>query len=326
LASAELTYREAIRYALRDAMRADGRVLLLGEDIGAAGGPFKVTDGLFAEFGADRVMDTPIAETGFVGAAVGLALAGYRPVAELMFADFAAVAWDQIVNQAAKYRYLSAGQMPLPLVIRCGGGAGARFAAQHSQTTESWYLSVPGLKVVAPSNPQDAYALLRAAIDDPDPVVYIEHKLLYPAKGPFQPDGDRVRIGSARVARAGRDVTLVATLAMVPRALSAAEHLAADGVDAEVIDLRSLAPLDLPAVVESVRRTGRLVTIEEQSVSGGWGGNLVAEVVARAFDDLDAPPARLGLPEAPVPFSPVLEDAALPSPERIAEVARRMVG
>jgi len=325
LASAEITYREAIRLGLRDAMRADPAVVLLGEDIGVAGGPFKVTEGLVSEFGADRVMDTPISETGFVGAAIGLALAGYRPVAELMFADFAAVAWDQIVNQAAKYRYLSAGQMSLPMVIRCGGGAGARFAAQHSQTTESWYLSVPGLKVVVPATPQDAYDLLRAAVEDPDPVVYIEHKALYASTGPCDVCRRTATIGAADIVRPGRDVTVVATLAMVPRTLAAATSLASTGIEVEVIDLRSLAPLDLAAVVGSVRRTGRLVTVEEQPVSGGWGGNLAAAVASEAFDALDAPPMRLGLPEAPMPFSPILEDAAVPSPERIAEAIRDLV-
>jgi pyruvate dehydrogenase E1 component beta subunit len=319
------TYREAIRLAMRDSLRADENVVLLGEDIGAAGGVFKVTDGLFAEFGSSRVMDTPISETGFVGAAIGLALAGFRPVVELMFADFAAVAWDQLANQAAKYLFLSAGQMRVPMVIRCAGGGGGRFGAQHSQTTESWYLGIPGLKAVVPSNPQDAYGLLVSAIADDGPVIFLEHRALYTREGAFDPHGTGVPLGTAAIARPGRDVTIVASLAMVPRALSAAQVLAADDIDAEVVDLRSLVPLDMDTVVASVRRTTRLVTVEEQPLRGGWSSDVVAEVVTRAFDSLDAPPVRVGLPDAPLAFSPTLEDAAIPSEGRIAEAVRRVM-
>jgi pyruvate dehydrogenase E1 component beta subunit len=319
------TYREAIRLAMRDSLRADENVVLLGEDIGAAGGVFKVTDGLFAEFGSSRVMDTPISETGFVGAAIGLALAGFRPVVELMFADFAAVAWDQLANQAAKYLFLSAGQMRVPMVVRCAGGGGGRFGAQHSQTTESWYLGIPGLKAVVPSNPQDAYGLLVSAIADDGPVIFLEHRALYTREGAFDPHGTGVPLGTAAIARPGRDVTIVASLAMVPRALSAAQVLAADDIDAEVVDLRSLVPLDMDTVVASVRRTTRLVTVEEQPLRGGWSSDVVAEVVTRAFDSLDAPPVRVGLPDAPLAFSPTLEDAAIPSEGRIAEAVRRVM-
>jgi pyruvate dehydrogenase E1 component beta subunit len=319
------TYREAIRLAMRDSLRADENVVLLGEDIGAAGGVFKVTDGLFAEFGSSRVMDTPISETGFVGAAIGLALAGFRPVVELMFADFAAVAWDQLANQAAKYLFLSAGQMRVPMVVRCAGGGGGRFGAQHSQTTESWYLGIPGLKAVVPSNPQDAYGLLVSAIADDGPVIFLEHRALYTREGAFDPHGTGVPLGTAAIARPGRDVTIVASLAMVPRALSAAQVLAADDIDAEVVDLRSLVPLDMDTVVASVRRTTRLVTVEEQPLRGGWSSDVVAEVVTRAFDSLDAPPVRVGLPDAPLAFSPTLEDAAIPSEGRIAEAVRRLM-
>lgn len=320
-----ISYRDAIRSALRTAMRADDRVILLGEDIATAGGVFKVTEGLLAEFGPQRVMDTPISETAFVGAAIGLALRGFRPVVELMFADFAAVAWDQIVNQAAKYRYMSAGQMSVPLVIRACGGAGGRFAAQHSQTTESWFTPFPGVKVVAPSDPADAYALILAAIAEDDPVVVIEHKALYTREGDAPQPDQRVRIPSARLLREGADVTIVASLAMVARALEAADALRVDGLSAEIIDLRCIWPMDIESVVRSVERTGRLVTVEEQSVAGGWGGHLVAEVTAAALDRLLAPPARLGLPAAPIPFSPVLEDAVLPSVEQIASAARSCV-
>ncbi len=311
------TYRDAIRAALRDSMCEDERVILLGEDIGAAGGVFKVTEGLLAEFGPDRVMDTPISETGFVGAAIGMALVGFRPVVELMFADFAAVTLDQIVNQAAKYRFLSAGQMHVPLVIRSCGGAGGRFGAQHSQTTESWFSSTPGLKVVVLSNPQDAYALTRAAINDDDPVIIIEHKALYTTEGQLDTTAS-ARLGRARVARKGTDVTVVASLAMVPRAIRAADVVASEGVSTEVIDLRSVMPLDVDLLAESVARTGRLITVEEQPVSGGWGSHVIAAVTGQCFDRLTSPPLRLGTPDAPVAFSPVLEDAAAPSVEQIA--------
>ena len=320
----ELTYRDGIRTALASAMREDSRVVLLGEDVGEAGGVFKATEGLFAEFGPQRVIDTPISETGFIGAAIGMALRGLRPVAELMFADFAAVAWDQIVNQAAKYRYLSAGQMPVPLVIRVCGGAGGRFGAQHSQTTESWYLPIPGLKVVAPSTSTDAYHLVRAAIADDDPVVVIEHKALYTVSSEFDP-GPSLPLSAARVARPGTDATIVASLAMVTRALRAAEALERDGVEVEVIDLRSVVPIDLRTIASSVARTGRLLTVEEQNVSGGWGAQVIAGVLPECFDRLEAPPKRLGLGEAPIAFSPVLEDAALPTADRISAAVKDLI-
>lgn len=319
-----MTYRDSIKAALRDSMRADERVILMGEDIGAAGGVFKVTEGLLSEFGPSRVVDTPISETGFVGAAIGMALAGYRPVVELMFADFAAVTWDQIVNQAAKYRYLSAGQMNVPLVIRSCGGAGGRFAAQHSQTTESWYSSTIGIKVVVPSTPQDAYDLTRAAIDDDDPVVVIEHKSLYMSKGEVDSGATRL-LSSARVVRDGTDVTVVASLAMVPRAVLAAERIALESISVEVVDLRSVVPIDISLIADSVARTGRLITAEEQPRNGGWGSHLIASVLDRCFDRLISPPVRLGTPDAPIGFSPVLEDAALPSVERIADTVRAAV-
>jgi pyruvate dehydrogenase E1 component beta subunit len=306
-------------------MREDERVILLGEDIGASGGVFKVTEGLVDEFGVGRVTDTPISETGFLGAAIGLALTGYRPVVELMFADFAAVAWDQIVNQAAKYRYLSAGQMHVPMVIRSCGGAGGRFAAQHSQTTESWFAPIPGLKVVAPSNPQDAYLLTLAAIRDDDPVVVIEHKMLYLTEGELETDRPVPAIGSAGVVRPGEHVTVVASLAMVPRALEAATLVMEEGISVEVIDLRSVLPLDVATVAASVARTGRLITVEEQPVNGGWGSHLIAAVLDGTFDRLVAPPTRLGTPQAPIAFSPALEDAAIPSSQAIAAAARASV-
>ncbi|MGI8826449.1 MAG: alpha-ketoacid dehydrogenase subunit beta [Chloroflexota bacterium] len=321
-----VTYREAINRALRDAMEADENVVLLGEDIAAAGGSFKITEGLFDIFGPDRVTDTPISETGFVGAAIGMALVGFRPVVEMMFSDFAAVAFDQIVNEAPKYFFMSAGQMNVPLVIRCTGGGGLRFGSQHSATTESWYLTTPGLKVVAPSTPQDAYGMMLSAISDPNPVVYLEHKKLLGNTGPLDTSEGPIPFGKARVLRAGEDVTLVASLAMVPVALEAAGGLASDGIEAEVIDMRSLLPFDPDTIVESVQRTSHLVTVEEQTVHGGWGSSVAAEVVERAFDYLDHPPVRIGTPSAPIAFSPVLEDASIPSAERVHEAVRTVLG
>ncbi len=321
-----VSYREAINRALRDAMQADDNVILLGEDIAAAGGSFKITEGLLETFGPERVMDTPISETGFVGASIGMALAGFRPVAEMMFSDFAAVAFDQIVNEAPKYFFMSAGQMNVPMVLRCTGGGGLRFGSQHSATTESWYLTVPGLKVVAAATPQDAYGLMLSAIADPNPVVYLEHKKLLGTTGPLDTSQGPTPIGKARILRPGEDVTLVASLAMVPVALEAADRLAADGIEAEVIDIRSLLPFDAETIVASVRRTNRLVTIEEQPVYGGWGSSVVAEVVNQAFEDLDAPPQRVGTPAAPIAFSSVLEDAAIPSVERVLEAVRTVRG
>ena len=312
----QTTYREAIRQALRDLLLQDPKVILLGEDIAAAGGPFKVTEGLVEEFG-DRVMDTPISETGFMGASIGMALAGFKPIPELMFADFAAVAYDQIVNEAAKYLYLSAGQMPVPMVVRTVGGAGLGFASQHSQTTESWYFNIPGLKVVVPSNPQDAYGLMLSSVADPNPVIYIEHKKLYTSKGLLDTSKGAVPLGLAAIARPGRDLTVVASLAMVGEALSAAEILAARGIELEVIDVRSLVPLDLATILESVAKTSRLLVVEEQPVAGGWGGHVVASVCEHALDTLDLPPVRMGTAAAPIPFSSHLETLAVPRAESI---------
>jgi pyruvate dehydrogenase E1 component beta subunit len=324
--ASEVTYREAIGRALSDSMAADRRVVLLGEDVGKAGGVFKVTAGLYEKFGPEQVLDTPISETGFLGAAVGMALVGFRPIVELMFADFAGVAFDQIVNQAAKYRYLSAGQMGVSLVVRGVGGAGLGFASQHSQTTESWFLSVPGLKVVVPATPQDAYSLLRTAVDDPDPVIYLEHKALYVTKGPLDVNLPPLPIGVADVVRSGTDCTIVASLAMVREALTAGAHLANDGIEIEVINVRTLAPLDIDTIVRSVERTSRLLVVEEEVGSGGWAGNVVARVCSQAIEFFDGAPAILGTAEAPIPFSQPLERLAVPSAATIADKVRQMVG
>lgn len=299
-------------------MAADPTVLVLGEDVGAPGGPFKTTEGLLDRFGPNRVFDTPIAENGFIGVAIGLAVTGFRPVVEIMFADFLAVAMDAVVNEAAKYRFMSGGKFAVPLTIRAIGGGTGRFGAQHSQTAESWFTGIPGLKVVAVSSPADAYGLIRTAIRDPNPVLVFEHKGLYVRKGPVQIGEDGlIPIGSARVRREGTHATAVATLLMVERALAAAQNLAADGIDLEVIDLRSLAPLDLETVRRSVEKTGRLVTVEEQPTNQGWGNTVIASLV-EAGVAFRRPPRRIGLPDIPLPYSPVLEDAILPSADRIA--------
>ncbi len=326
MAVQEITYREAIVAALTEEMRRDPKTLIMGEDIGPSGGPFKTCQGLYEEFGAARVRDTPIAETGFVGAALGLALTGYRPIAEIMFSDFLGVCFDQIVNGIAKHRFMSGAQSTVPLVIRAIGGGGLRFGAQHSQTGESWVLSVPGLKIVCPSSPAEAYGMLKSAIRDDNPVLIFEHKGLLSSKGEVETGAERLLpLTGSRVLRPGTDATIVASLAMVPRALGAADLLQADGIAAEVIDIRALRPMDTSAIAESVRKTSILVTVEEQTQVGGWGAEVVAQVTQQAFDYLDAPPARVTLPEYPLPFSPPLEDAALPTPESIAAAVKALV-
>jgi acetoin:2,6-dichlorophenolindophenol oxidoreductase subunit beta len=281
-----VTYREAISRAMGDEMRIDPRVLILGEDIGESEGPMKTTMGLHREFGEARVRDTPIAEQAFVGAALGLAVTGYRPIVEIMFADFLGVCFDQIVNGIAKHRFMSGGRMQVPLVIRAIGGGGLRFGPQHSATCESWMLNIPGLRIVAPSSPQEAYGMIRAAVRDPDPVLILEHKALLGTKGPvvFGEPGVR-NLDLPLVMRNGDSVTIVASLAMVPRALEAAERLAALGISAEIIDIRVLRPFSAAPIVASVRKTSRLLTVEEQGVHGGWGSSVVAAIVEQACDE-----------------------------------------
>jgi acetoin:2,6-dichlorophenolindophenol oxidoreductase subunit beta len=322
----QLTYREAIVMALQEEMRRDSRTLIMGEDIGPSGGPFKTCQGLYEEFGAQRVRDTPIAETGFVGAALGLALAGFRPIVEIMFADFLGVCFDQIVNGIAKHRFMSGGQVAVPLVIRAIGGAGQRFGPQHSTTAESWFLSVPGLTIACPSTPAEAYGMLKTAIRADNPVLLLEHKGLLASKGSVTVGEDEMApLDGARVVRRGKDVTIVASLAMVSRALAAAQLLSAEGIEAEVIDLRVLRTMNLHCVFESIRTTNLLVTVEEQARLGGWGAEVVAQVAHEVFDYLDAPPERICLPEYPVPYSPPLEDGVIPSAERIAAAVRALL-
>jgi pyruvate dehydrogenase E1 component beta subunit len=321
---AELTYRAAVAAAIAQEMERDSSVVFVGEDIGAAGGVFKLTEGLFERFGPDRVRDTPISEQAFVGAVMGAAMTGLRPIGELMFSDFFAVTWDMVVNQIAKTRYMTDGQVSLPLVLRTANGGGLRFGAQHSQSIENWAMAIPGLKVVAPSTPADVLGLLAASIRDPDPVIFCEHKALFATKGEV-PDGEHVEpLGKAKIVRAGKDVTIVALAAMVPKAIEAADRLAAEqGIEAEVIDLRSLVPLDVSTILASVEKTARLFTVEENPRLCGWGAEIASIVVDEGFYSLDAPIVRITTPHIPLPAAAALEDLAIPSVDRIVETVKR---
>ncbi|SEC19545.1 pyruvate dehydrogenase E1 component beta subunit [Rhizobiales bacterium GAS191] len=323
----ELSYAQAIQEAMAIAMEADERVFLMGEDIGVYGGAFQVTGDLVHRFGSDRVMDTPISELGAAGVAVGAALTGMRPIFEFQFSDFATLAMEQIVNQAAKIRFMLGGEVSVPLVMRFPSGSGTGAAAQHSQSLEAWFAHVPGLKVLQPSTPHDAKGCLLAAIADPDPVMIFEHKLLYKMKGEVPEGHYTVPIGKAEIRRAGRDVTIVATSIMVHRSLEAAEELAQEGIEAEVIDLRSLRPIDTATLVESVKRTHRLVCVYEGVKTLGIGAEVSAAIAeSEAFDFLDAPILRLGGAECPIPYNPELEKAAVPQTPVIAAAVRRLVG
>jgi pyruvate dehydrogenase E1 component beta subunit len=315
---AQLSYREAVAAGIAQEMRRDDTVVFIGEDVAAAGGVFKTTEGLQAEFGPIRVRDTPIAEQAIIGATMGAAMTGLRPIAEIMFSDFFAVCWDLVVNQIAKTRFMSDGQCSFPLVIRCANGGGARFGAQHSQSVENWAMAVPGLKVVAPSTAADVKGLLAAAIRDPDPVLFFEQKSLYGTKGDV-PEGEHVEpLGKAKVLREGGDVTIVALAAMVPRAMKAAESLASEhNISATVIDLRSLVPLDTTTMFESISKTGRLVTVEENPRLCGWGAEVSSLVAEELFWDLEGPIVRVTTPHVPLPSADALEDAVMPSAERI---------
>jgi len=323
---AELTYRDAVAAAIAQEMARDETVVFLGEDVGAAGGVFKATVGLLERFGHERVVDTPISEQAILGAAMGAAMTGLRPIAEIMFSDFFAVCWDLVANEIAKARYMTNGQVGLPLVIRSGNGGGSRFGAQHSQSVENWAMAVPGLKVVAPSTPRDVVGLLAAAVRDPDPVLFFEQKSLYATKGEVE-DGEIVdRLGTASTRRVGGDVTVVALAAMVPRALAAAEALAGEGISAEVIDLRSLVPLDVSSVASSVSKTGHLVTVEENPRLCGWGAEVASIVAEECLFDLDGPIVRVTTPHVPLPAADALEDAAMPSAARVVAGVHRAIG
>jgi acetoin:2,6-dichlorophenolindophenol oxidoreductase subunit beta len=321
----ELTYREAINAALDDEMAADDSVVLIGEDVGADGGVFKTNAGLLEKYGDRRVRTTPICENGFVGVALGMSLLGVRPVVEIMFSDFLPTAGDAIVNQLPKYRFMSGGQFAVPVTIRSISGGTGRFGTQHSATGESWFMALPGLRVVTASSPDAAYELLRAAIRDNNPVLFHEHKGLYARKGLVR-RGAVAALGRADVLREGSDVTIVATLLMVERSLKAADALAGEGIEAEVIDLRWLRPLDLPTVRSSVEKTGRLVIAEEQVHVAGWGASVISELTQGGIS-WASPPRTVSLPyDLPIPYSPPLEDAIIPSAERIADVARVALG
>jgi pyruvate dehydrogenase E1 component beta subunit len=323
---AELTYRDAVAAGIAQEMERDSSIVCLGEDIAAAGGVFKATVGLLEKFGPLRVRDTPIAEQAILGAAMGAAMTGLRPIAEIMFSDFLAVCWDLVANEIAKTRYMTNGQISLPLVIRTGNGGGSRFGAQHSQSVENWAMAIPGLKVVAPSTPADVKGLLAAAIRDPDPVVFFEHKALYATKGEV-PDGVHVdTLGTAAIRREGSDLTIAALGLMVPRALEAAERLQSEhGISATVIDVRSLVPLDTQAIFSAVSRTGRFYTVEENPRLCGWGAEISSLVAEELFWDLDAPITRITTPHVPLPAADRLEDLTIPSVARIIETVLKTI-
>jgi pyruvate/2-oxoglutarate/acetoin dehydrogenase E1 component len=317
-----LQYRQALNEALHEEMGRDPTICVLGEDIGSYGSPFKITEGLYERFGEKRVRDTPISEAGFCGLAVGAAMTGLRPVVEVLYVDFLALAMDQVVNQAAKARYMFGGKARVPLVIRTQGGGGRGNAAQHSQSLEMWFVHIPGLIVVQPSTPYDAKGLLKSAIRDDNPVVFLEHKLLYNTTGPVPDEEYLVPIGVADVKRAGDDVTIVATSRMVLFALDAAEGLAQQGIEAEVIDPRTLKPLDIETIVRSVRKTGRLVVVSEGHLTGGFTAEVAARVQREAFDWLDAPIMQVATDDVPLPYAGPLELAALPAVEDIVDAVQ----
>ncbi len=324
-AGREISYAEAIAEALRTEMRLDSRVFVMGEDVGRFGGLFGGTKGLLEEFGPERVRDTPISEAALIGAGVGAAITGMRPMVEIQFVDFTACAMDQIVNQAAKIRFMLGGKAEVPLVIRTPYGTGLKLASQHSQSLEAWFAHVPGLLVAIPSTPSDAKGLLVTALRDPNPIIFLEHKLLYPSRGPVPEEQFTIPFGRADVKRSGNDVTIVATGLMVQRSLEAANALAADGIDAEVVDPRTLVPLDKAAVIASVKKTGRLVVVHEAVKRGGFGGEIASLIAEEAFDYLDAPIKRVAGKNVPIAFNETLEKKAVPAADDIAAAARSLI-
>lgn len=322
----ELSYAEAVREALAQAMEADSRVFLFGEDVGVYGGAFGVSGDLVHRFGAERVIDTPISELGIAGAAVGAAITGMRPVVEIQFSDFVTLAMEQLVNQAAKIRFMFGGKASVPMVVRLPGGSGTGAAAQHSQSLEAWFAHVPGLKVLQPSTPHDAKGMLLAAIDDPNPVMIFEHKLLYKTKGHVPAEPYRVPIGKAAIRREGTDITIVGSSIMALKAQAAAARLADEGISAEVIDLRSIRPIDFTTIAESVRKTHRLMVVYEGVKTMGIGAEISAMIAeSEVFDFLDAPIVRLGGVDAPIPYNPVLEKAAVPQEDDIFTAALNLL-
>jgi pyruvate/2-oxoglutarate/acetoin dehydrogenase E1 component len=322
----EITYREALREGLREEMQRDEGVFLLGEDIAEFGGSYKVTQGLFEEFGPDRVRNTPISEAAIAGASLGAALLGMRPVAEYMYIDFSLLALDQIVNQIAKVRYMFGGKAKAALVIRTQGGAGRSSGPHHAQSLEAWFCHIPGLKVVMPSTPYDVKGLIKASIRDDDPIIFIEHKLLYNEKGSVPDEEYLIPIGRADIKREGIDVTIVATSLMVTKTLNAAERLARDGIEAEVLDPMTLVPLDEESILQSVRKTGRLVIVHEACRRAGYGAEIAAIVAEKALYDLDAPIKRVAAFNTPIPFAPKLEDFVIPDEQAIINGVRELLG
>ena len=319
-------YRSALRRALAEGMAADERVVILGEEVGRYGGAYAVTKGLYEHFGEMRVRDTPISEAAIVGAAIGAAMTGLRPVAELMYVDFVGLAMDQIANQAAKIRYMFGGQVGVPMVLRTQGGTGRSAGAQHSQSLEAWFLHLPGVRVFVPATVTDAYVLLKAAMQSDDPVVFLEHKSLYTQKGTLDAAELSLPLGKAAIRRRGDDVTLISYSRMLQRSLEAAETLAQQGINAEVIDLRTLNPLDTETLAQSVSRTGRAVIITEDTLTGGVGAEIAARLKSEAFDFLEAPIARVSGEDIPIPVSPNLEAASVPTVESIVQATRVVVG
>ena len=320
----QITYREAIRKGLEEALETDDRVFMMGEDIGAYGGSYAVTKGFMEKYGEERIKDTPISESAIVGAGIGSAIAGLRPIVEIMTINFSLLAMDQIINIGAKIRYMSGGQVSVPLVIRTVSGGGNMLAATHSQSFEAWYARVPGLKVVTPATPYDALGLFRSSMADPNLTLFVEHSLLYGNRGEVPEEKYSVPIGQADVKRQGKDVTIVAYLRMVPVALQAAEALAKEGIEAEVVDLRSLLPLDSDTVVQSVEKTHKAVVVEETWEFGGFAGEIVAILNERAFDSLDGPVLRLGGANVPMPYSRPLEQLAIPNAEAVVKKVKEL--
>ena len=320
------TYREAVRTALHEALVRDPRVFLMGEDVGRYGGSYAVSKGLLAEFGPERIRDTPLSESTFVGAGIGAALGGMRPIVEVMTVNFSLLALDQIVNNAATIRHMSGGQFSIPLVIRMATGAGRQLAAQHAHSLEGWYAHIPGIRIVAPATVEDARGMLWTALEDPDPVLIFEHQTLYNMEGSLDDAAGPVDIDHAAIRRTGKDVSLITYGGTLGKTLQAAETLARDGINAEVIDLRTLRPLDLPTIVASVKRTHRAVVVDEGWKSGSLSAEIVARLVEQAFYELDAPPARVCSAEVPIPYPKHLEDAALPQSPAIVAAAREVVG
>jgi len=322
-----ITYKEALREAIMEKMREDANVFMMGEDIGVYGGAFGLSLGMLNEFGPERILDTPMSEASFVGVGVGAAIMGMRPIVEIMFSDFITFGADQIINQAAKFRFMTGGQLKIPLVVRAPQGSGTGAAAQHSQNIEAWLLNIPGLKIVAPSNTYDAKGLLKSSIEDNNPIIFLEHKLLYSTKGEVPEEDYRVPIEKSKVVRSGKDATIVATSIMVKRSLEAAETLGKEGIQVEIIDLRTLKPLDINPIVESVKKTHRLLVVYEGCTTGGIGGEVISRIgESEAFLYLDAPLFRLGGLDVPIPYNLNLERKTTPQTEDIVSKVKEIVG